>query len=91
MENTKFSYMVHNHINYLSTSDEKHTNYHHSFLKNVMEKSILVSKSGERLRSGFFYMIHEEIGKSRANQLKSFGKYEHSRRYLNQDKHDHRF
>jgi len=75
LENTKVTYIVHNHINYLSTTDEKHTSYHYSFLKNVMEKSILLSKSGERLRSGFFYMIHEEIEKSQSNQLKSFGKY----------------
>ncbi len=75
IEGSKVSYMVHNHINYLSTNDEKHTAYHHSFLKNVMEKSILLSKSGERLRAGFFYMIHEEIEKSRANEIKSFGKY----------------
>ncbi|HWB26286.1 MAG TPA: helix-turn-helix domain-containing protein [Chitinophagaceae bacterium] len=75
IEGTKMSYIVHNHVNYLSTTDETHTAYHYNFLKNVMEKSILLSKSGERLRAGFFYMIHEEIEKSQANQLKSFGKY----------------
>lgn len=75
VEDSKVSYMVHNHVNYLSTNDEKHTEYHYGFLKNVMEKSILLSKSGERLRAGFFYMIHEEIDKSKNNQLKSFGKY----------------
>ena len=71
----KVSYLVHNHINYLSTNDEKYTTYHYGFLKNVMEKSILLSKTGERLRAGFFYMIHEEIEKSKNNALKSFGKY----------------
>ncbi|HEY2581469.1 MAG TPA: hypothetical protein VGI43_06665, partial [Mucilaginibacter sp.] len=60
---------------YLSTSNENHTDYHYSFLKNVMSKSILLSKSGERLRAGFFYLIHEEIEKSKNNQLKSFGNY----------------
>lgn len=75
VESSKISYVVHNHVNYLSTTDETHTTYHHNFLKNVMEKSILLSKSGERLRAGFFYIIHEEIEKSRNNQLKSFGKY----------------
>ncbi|HEY4327114.1 MAG TPA: helix-turn-helix domain-containing protein [Mucilaginibacter sp.] len=75
IEGSKMSFIAHNLVNYLSTSNENHTNYHHSFLKNVMSKSILLSKSGERLRAGFFYLIHEEIEKSKNNQLKSFGKY----------------
>lgn len=73
IEGTSLSYIIHNHVNYLCTTDEKHTSYHQSFLKNVMSKSILLSKSGERLRSGFFYLIHEEIEKSQNNTLKSFG------------------
>jgi hypothetical protein len=60
----RISYIVHSHINYLVTSDEIHTAYHHEFLKNVMQKSSLLSKSGERLRSGFFYLMHEEIEKA---------------------------
>lgn len=65
IEGRRISYMIHSHINYLVTTDGMHTAYHHSFLKNVMQKSILLSKSGERLRSGFFYLIHEEIEKSK--------------------------
>jgi BetR domain len=75
MEGGKASFMVHCHVNYLSTTDERHTNYQYNFLNNVMNKSILLSKSGEQLRSGFFYLIHEEIEKSRTNQMKTFGKY----------------
>jgi hypothetical protein len=75
IENSTLSYMIHNHVNYFCTTDERYTSYHKSFLDNVMSKSILLSKSGERLRAGFFYLIHEEIEKSRDNQLKSFGQY----------------
>jgi len=75
IDGMSLSYIIHNHVNYLCTTDEKHTAYHQSFLKNVMSKSIQLSKSGERLRSGFFYLIHEEIEKSENNRLKSFGQY----------------
>jgi len=75
VEGNRISYLVHNHLNYLVTSDEGHTAYHHSFLKNIIQKSIFLSKSGEKLRSGFFYLVHEEIEKSRNNEMKSFGKY----------------
>src|SRR6185312_9930978 len=69
IEGQSLSYMIHNHVNYMLTTDEKHTSYHRSFLENIMSKSILLSKSGERLRAGFFYLIHEEIEKSRTNQF----------------------
>lgn len=74
-EGKRISYIIHSHINFLVTTDEVHTEYQHNFMRNVMHKSILLSKSGERLRSGFFYLIHEEIEKSKNNQMKSFGKY----------------
>ena len=75
MEGSKASFMVHSHVNYLSTTDERLTTYQYNFLNNVMQKSILLSKSGDQLRSGFFYLIHEEIEKSRNNQMQTFGKY----------------
>ncbi len=75
VEGNRISYIVHNYLNYLSTSDETHTAYHYNFLKNIIQKSILLSKSGEKLRSGFFYLIHEEIEKSRNNQMRTFGKF----------------
>jgi hypothetical protein len=73
IDGKRVSYLVHNHLNYLTTNDEMHTTYHENFLKNIMQKSILLSKSGEKFRSGFFYLIHDEIEKSRTNQLKTFG------------------
>ncbi|HVV56305.1 MAG TPA: helix-turn-helix transcriptional regulator [Mucilaginibacter sp.] len=75
IEGQTLSYLIHNSVNYMSTADEKHTSYHQSFLKNIMSKSILLSQSGEQLRAGFFYLIHEEIEKSRNNLFKSFGRY----------------
>jgi hypothetical protein len=75
VDGNRISYIVHNHLNYLATSDETHTAYHYNFLKNILQKSILLSKSGEKIRSGFFYLMHEEIEKSRTNQLKTIGKY----------------
>ena len=75
VEGNRISYMIHGHLNYLVTSDETHTAYQYSFLNNIIHKSILLSKSGEKLRSGFFYLIHEEIEKSRNNQMKTFGNY----------------
>lgn len=75
LNGSKISYMTHTGVNYMATRDEKYTAYHYDHLKNVMEKSTLLSKSGEMLRANFFYLIHEEIEKSQANQLKSFGKY----------------
>jgi len=75
VEGKRVSYLVHNYLNYLSTSDEAHTSYHYNFLNNIMQKSILLSKSGEKLRSGFFYLIHEEIEKSSNNEMKTFGKF----------------
>ena len=75
VEGKRITYLIHSHLNYLTTTDEAHTSYQYNFLKNVMQKSILLSNSGERLRSGFFYLIHEEIEKSKNNQMKSFGKY----------------
>jgi len=74
VEGNRISYMVHCHLNYLTTSDEAHTTYHYNFLKNIIQKSILLSKSSEKLRSGFFHLIHDEIEKSRNNQLLTFGK-----------------
>lgn len=74
LEGNRTSFLVHSYLNYLSTSDELHTTYHNDFLKNIMQKSILLSKSGEKLRAGFFYLIHDEIEKSRNNQMKTFGK-----------------
>ena len=75
VEGNRISYLIHSYLNFLSTSDEMHTSYHYNFLKNIIHKSIIVSKSGEKLRSGFFYLIHEEIEKSRSNQMKTFGKF----------------
>lgn len=75
VEGSKMSFIFHSHVNYMSTTDEMFTAYHQNFLQNVMSKSILLSKSGERLRNGFFYLMHEEIEKSRNNEIKSFGKY----------------
>ncbi len=74
IEGNRISYMVHSHLNYLSTSDEAHTAYHYNFLKNIMQKSILLNTSGEKLRAGFFHLIHDEIEKSKNNQLTTFGK-----------------
>ena len=73
LENNRISFLIHNYLNYLSTSDEAHTTYHYNFLQNIIHKSILLSKSSEKLRSGFFYLIHEEIEKSRKNEMKTFG------------------
>lgn len=73
VDGRKISYLVHSYLNFLSTSDELHTKYHYNFLNNIIEKSVLLSKSGEKLRSGFFYLIHELIEKSSNNQMKTFG------------------
>ena len=54
VDGNRISYMVHSHINYLVTTDEQHTSYQYNFLRNVMQKSILLSKSSEKLRAGFF-------------------------------------
>ncbi len=73
VENTKISFVLHNIINYMTTRDERYTEYHYNFLQNIMKKSVLLSKSGEKLRSGFFYLIHEAIDMSRDNKMKTFG------------------
>ncbi len=75
MDGKRVSYLIHNYLNYLSTSDEMHTTYHYNFLENIKQKSILLSKSGEKLRSGFFYLLRSEIEKSRTNQMKTFGTF----------------
>lgn len=74
IDGNRISFLIHNYLNYLSTTDEVHVNYHANFLKNLINKSVLLSNSSEKLRSGFFYLIHEEIEKSRTNQMVTFGK-----------------
>jgi len=74
VEGNRISYLVHGHLNYLSTTNTEHTAYHYNFLKNIIEKSVSLSRSSEHLRSGFFYLMHEEIEKSQGNQLRTFGK-----------------
>jgi hypothetical protein len=74
IDGNKISFLVHSHLNYLSTSDEAHTSYHHQFLNNIILKSTLLSKSSEKLRAGFFYLIHEQIEMSKENKMTTFGK-----------------
>jgi hypothetical protein len=74
VEGRKISFLVHSHLNYLSTTDEDHTNYHEAFLKNIIQKSTQLSRSSEKLRAGFFYLIHEQIEMSKNDKLTTFGR-----------------
>ena len=67
------SFITHSHINFITISDKKFTAYHHSFVKNIMRKSMLISETGEKHRSRFFHLLQEKIDQCRNNKLETMG------------------
>jgi hypothetical protein len=69
--NSLTSFITHSHINYLTISDKKFTDYHYRFIKNIIKKSILISDTGEKYRARFFHLIQEKIEQCRNNKLET--------------------
>lgn len=74
IDGKKVSYLNHNIVNYIATTDEDFTNYHYDFIQGVIKKSLLISGTGEKYRVRFFSLMHEKIEESRKNELKTVGK-----------------
>lgn len=70
-DDLKISYILHNHLNYMIITDPAFTSYHQSCMQNIIKKSILISETGEKFRSRFFYIIHDKIEMWRKNQAQT--------------------
>jgi hypothetical protein len=70
----KICFLNHNTVNFLTTQDEKFCEYSYSFLKNIINKSNLISEAGERERSIFFNLIRQRIDMYAQNEIKTLSK-----------------
>jgi hypothetical protein len=59
--NMKIAFLNHSVINYLSTRDERFTTYIYESIRNLIQKSTQISKTGEKDRSRFFNRLREKI------------------------------
>lgn len=75
LEDKYTCYLVHNGINYLTTSDPAFCTYTRSFVDKIIRKSALISIVGEKERTTFFNLIREKIKayrESKVNTLANF-------------------
>ena len=64
MGDKRVTYLTYNTMNILTTSEETFCNTTEDYLKNLINKSILISQTGERERNKFFNKIIEQIKRS---------------------------
>lgn len=70
----KICFVNHNTVNYIATQDEQFCEYTYNFLKNIINKSNLISEVGERERSIFFNLIRQRINMYAQNEIKTLSK-----------------
>jgi hypothetical protein len=70
----KICFLNHNTANYIVTQDEKFCEYSYNFLKNIINKSNLISEVGERERAIFFNLIRQRIDMYSQNEIKTLSK-----------------
>jgi hypothetical protein len=70
----KICFVNHNTVNYLVTQDERFCEYSHNCLRNIINKSNLISDVGERERSIFFNLIRQRINMYAQNEMKTLSK-----------------
>ena len=63
MGEKRVTFITYNTMNILTTSEEKFCGQMEGYLNNVMNKSVLISASGERERNKFFNRISEPLVK----------------------------
>jgi hypothetical protein len=63
MGEKRVTFITYNTMNILTTAEEKFCSQMESYLNNVMNKSVLISASGERERNKFFNRISEPLRK----------------------------
>ena len=61
MGDKRVTYLTYNTMNILTTSEESFCKITEEYLKNLVNKSVLISKTGERERSKFFNSIDDKI------------------------------
>ncbi|MGI8951625.1 MAG: hypothetical protein ACR2FN_08575 [Chitinophagaceae bacterium] len=61
----KMVYINHSHLNYSLTTDALFCDYIFNFFQNIIHKSTLISRVGEKERKQFFYRIREKIHKAK--------------------------
>lgn len=66
MGDKRVTFITYNTMNILTTAEEKFCGQMESYLTNVMNKSVLISASGERERNKFFNRISEPLKKRMA-------------------------
>lgn len=65
LDGKKTVYLVHNVINFMITRDVRFCEYTYNSIQNLMQKSTLISSSGEKERSKFFKSFHDRIAKKK--------------------------
>jgi hypothetical protein len=70
----KICFVNHNTVNFIITQDEKFCEYSYNCLKNIINKSNLISETGERERSIFFNLIRQRIDMYSQNEIKTLSK-----------------
>jgi len=72
-DDNKTSFITHSHMNFMIINDKTFTDYHHTFIKNIIRKSTLISETGEEARGRFFHLIRQKIELCRQNKLETLG------------------
>jgi hypothetical protein len=70
----KIYFLNHNTANYIATQDEQFCEYTYNCLKNIINKSNLISEVGERERAIFFNLIRQRIDMYAHNEIKTLSK-----------------
>jgi hypothetical protein len=65
MGDKRVTYLTYNTMNILTTSEESFSNIVENFLKNLINKSVLISLTGERERNKFYKRINDHIAASK--------------------------
>ncbi len=65
MGETKITYLTHNNLNILTTTNKKFCEGTESYIKNILRKSSLISSSSEKERNKFFNRLLKKVDKLR--------------------------
>ena len=66
-DNTKMAFLIHNVMNYMTTTDTRFCDNFYDNIQNLMRKSTLISAVSERERSRFFKYLYNRIANRKQN------------------------
>ena len=66
LDDTRMAFLTHNVINFMATTDAQFCNHTHDGIRNLMQKSTLISAVSEQERSSFFNVLRERIEEKKA-------------------------